>query len=198
MRTNCSIVSKWPDSGYPCHLHVLGWTCLGMTRDRGDVKWTYKQKGNGKYMLVRPQLEGQYKRWGRSDQINYTCWPLYSHKLFLKVGTTSKWFLDIFISYINTSAKFAGKSLGLGLVDASVLFMVKKRLECNALDQGQRPPKQGRSAPISVQSLQIPPFWLSCPEIEGEVEDIPESPPVLGSGRVGRNKDGLELPTSLQ
>ena len=112
MRTNCSIVSKWPDSGYPCHLHVLGWTCLGMTRDRGDVKWTYKQKGGGKYMLVRPQLEGQYKRWGRSDQINYTCWPLYSHKLFLKVGTTSKWFLDIFISYINTSAKFAGKSSG--------------------------------------------------------------------------------------
>lgn len=95
---------------------VLGW------REIEEMWSEHTSRKRGKYMLVRPQLEGQYKRWGRSDQINYTCWPLYSHKLFLKVETTSKWFLDIFIShvhtYINTSAKFAG----LGLVDASVLF----------------------------------------------------------------------------
>ena len=164
---------------------VLGW------REIEEVSSEHTSRKRGKYMLVRPQLEGQYKRWGRSDQINYTCWPLNSHKLLLKVctflRTKSKLFLDIFISYVHAQ-------IPLPLY----CFMVKKRPECNALDQGQRPPKQGRSAPISVQSLQIPPFWLSCPEIEGEVEDIPESPPVLGSGRVGRNKDGLELPTSLQ
>ena len=89
---------------------VLGW------REIEEVSSEHTSRKRGKYMLVRPQLEGQYKRWGRSDQINYTCWPLYSHKLFLKVGTTSKLFLDIFISYvhsyINASAKFAGKSSG--------------------------------------------------------------------------------------